>query len=75
VSKLDQKKAELGFWEKSYFGGLAAEFGLMGWFSANYQNAELAFLVASIIAFAFMLALIIASYRKIQKILKKIGEL
>ncbi len=75
MGELDKKRVELGFWEKVFFAGLAAVFGLAGWFSANYLTAGLAFLIASSVAFTFTLLFVVVSYRKVQRIIKEIGEL
>ncbi len=75
MSELEKKKAELGFWEKVFFAAFAAMFGLSGWFSANYENANSAFLVASSIAFMFAIIFVIVAYRKVQRVIDEIGEL
>ena len=75
MSKLDKKKAELGFWEKIFFASFAAVFGLAGWFSSNYKDADTAFLLASSIAFVFAVLFVIIAFRKVQKVINEIGDL
>ena len=75
MSELDKKKAELGFWEKVFFASFAAVFGLSGWFSSNYKDADIAFLFASSIAFIFAVLFVIIAYRKVQNVISEIGEL
>jgi len=60
---------------KSFFASFAAVFGLAGWFSANYKNADFAFLFASSIAFIFAILFVIVAYRKVQAIINEIGDL
>ena len=75
MSELDKKKAELGFWEKVFFASFAAIFGLSGWFSANYEKADMAFLIASSVAFIFAVMFVVVAYRKVQRVIQEIGEL
>ena len=75
MSELDKKKAELGFWEKIFFASFAAVFGLAGWFSSNYKNADTAFLFASTIAFIFAILFVVIAFRKVQRVIQEIGDL
>ena len=75
MSKLDKKKAQLSFWEKIFFASFAAVFGLAGWFSSNYKEADVAFLLASSVAFGFAVLFVIVAFRKVQKVINEIGEL
>ena len=75
MSELDMRKAELSFWEKLFFASFAAVFGLAGWFTANHEQAGVAFVIASSVAFACAAFMVIVSYRKVQTIIKEIGEI
>jgi uncharacterized membrane protein YsdA (DUF1294 family) len=75
MSELDKKKAELAFWEKVFFASFAAVFGLAGWFSANYKTADVAFLIASSVAFVFAVLVVIVTYRKVQNVIHELGGL
>ncbi|MCO6434091.1 hypothetical protein [Nitrosomonas nitrosa] len=75
MSKLDKKKAELSFWEKVFFALFAAIFGVAGWFSSNYKDADVALLIATSLVFVFAILFLVVVYRKIKRIINEIGEL
>ncbi len=75
MSELDKKKAELGFWEKIFFALFAVIFGVAGWFSANYKDADAALLIATSLIFIFAIIFVVVAYRKVKRIIDEIGEL
>lgn len=77
MGKLDEIKEEIG-WLKVWLGiGVAAGFGMAGWFVANYESAPLVWLIADAIGLMVAMAMVFWANRKAVRnirLLRDIGK-